>query len=197
MKKIIGKIKDVKGIGLVEAMFASILTVFILAAIISTWLFAYKNWDKESGRTIMRVEVNKSIEIMKSDMRLSSLTYMSFYPANSTNYTAISLPVAEADANGMLSLNDAGEIEWDETVIYHLYDDLSGNKILRRTVIDPRDNTLSEIERYDELAATAVNGEGPEGSSTDLTFLENIDNFEVTLIASEIDFYTDSETAVK
>jgi hypothetical protein len=122
---------------------------------------------------------------------------MSFYPADTDTYTAVSMPVGETDENGLYSLDADGNIAWDKTVIYHIYTDDDGNSTLRRTVFDPRDNTLDQTQRYAQLESTVTSGEGGAGSVTDTDFLENLENFEIQPLSAFIDFYEDSDTPVR
>ena len=139
----------------------------------------------------------KAMETIKSDLRLSSLTYMSYYPAGSDTYTAISMPVAERDANGFFTLDANGEIDWDTTVIYHVYTDVGGNNTLRRTVFNPRDNTMTDAQRYAQLSNVVTAGTGGGGSTTDTDFLENLNSFVIDPRAAIIDFYYDSNDPVR
>jgi hypothetical protein len=187
-------LRDSRGLTIAELMVAAMVAAVVVATILSAWVFAYRSWMKEDRRTRMRVGLLKATEMIKSDIQRSSATYISFYPDGADTYTAISLPVAVQDADGLYTLNAGGEIEWDQTVIYHVYDD-GGNKTLRRTVFDPRDNALTASERYTQLENVATAGQG--GDSTDMDFLEDLDNFGIQTLPYIIDFYTDSGTPVR
>ena len=98
---------------------------------------------------------------MKDELRLSSSTYLSGYPENSAEFTAITFPVATPDSDGFFTL-EGGFIKWDKSVIYHLFDNLStGNKELRRTVFTDNNAILSDSSlRQSQLNSVAVNGDG-------------------------------------
>jgi len=186
-----------KGFTLTEIMFVVLIFSVVLASLLAAWLFTYRTWTKENRHTLLRVDLMKAMETIKSDMRLSSLTYMSYYPAGADTYTAVSMPVAQRDANGFFTLNASGEIDWDATVIYHVYTDAGGNSALRRTVFDPRDNTMTDAERYTQLAGTVTSGTGGAGSTTNAEFLENLNDFEIEPMPAIIDFYYDSADPVR
>jgi len=190
-------VKNKKGFTLVEILFAASLSLLIIGATISAWIFSNKAWSIESVRTSLRVDMMKALETIKTDLRLSSLTYMTFYPEGAGPYSAVSLPVAIVDNNGLFQLNANGEIDWDRTVIYHIFTDNAGNSILRRTVFDPRDNDMTEEERYAELEGVVTNGVGGSGSVTDEHFLQNIETFEILSISPVVDFYEESAIPVK
>ncbi len=189
--------KNKKGFTFTEILFVAIISVMVIGAILSVWLLTYSTWTGETERTHLRVDTMKALEMMKNDIRLSSLTFASFYPAGSGPYSAMSVPVAKTDPNGFYTLNANNEIDWNKTVIYHLYTDGDGNKTVRRTAFDPRDNTMDEDARDAQLTGVAKAGTGGEGSTTDTEFLQNVDTFEISSLSPIIDFYEDSSSAVK
>ena len=98
----------------------------------------------------------------------------------------------------MYTLNAFGEIVWDRTIIYHEFTTVEGEKQLRRTVIDPRDNTLSHDERYTQLVQVVNDGDGDglgvsPAPSTEI-LLEDLDLFEITAFPAIIDFYENEST---
>ncbi|MBD3296268.1 MAG: hypothetical protein GF392_02755, partial [Candidatus Omnitrophica bacterium] len=186
-------LRNNRGFTLVEVIFVAVITVMVIGAILSSWIFTYKTWTVENQRTQLRVDLLKALETIKRDLRLSSLTYIAFYPSGAEPYTAMSLPVAETD-NGLYSLNAHGNIIWDKTVVYHLYAEADGTTTLRRTVIDPRDNTLTDEERQNQLADIVTSGGEGAGQETDTGFLRNVSNFGISSLAPFVDFYTDSST---
>jgi type II secretory pathway pseudopilin PulG len=177
------------GFTLVEVMFVAVTVGIVVAAIVSTWIFMQKTWTAEIARTNTRMDMMKAIETLRDDLRLSTLTYMSFYPENTWPHTAVSLPLATRDNNGLFPIS-GGKINWDRTVVYHVWEGT-----LRRTLIDSFITDAND--RYSELEGIAESGEGPEGSSTNEDFLRNIEAFEISTIAPVIDFYEDSADAVR
>ncbi|MFH1309844.1 MAG: hypothetical protein ABIH85_04090, partial [Candidatus Omnitrophota bacterium] len=187
-----------KGFTLAEVMFVAIIGFVIIASILSVWVFACRTWTGETERTSLRMGMVKALETIKSDLRLSSLTHISYYPAGAGTYTAFSVPVASLDANGFFTLNASGTIDWDKTVIYHLFPAGGSKYTLRRTVFDPRDNTMTSAQRYTQLANVVSAGDGSSlGGSTDMEFLGNVDLFTISSLAPSVDFYDPSSYAVK
>ena len=190
-----------KGFSFVELMVSAVVGVIVLSIVLSSWIFTYKSWKVEGGRTALRINLLEGLETIKEDIRLSSATFMSFYPSGSSVHTAVSLPRADVDTNGMYTLNAFGEVVWDRTVIYHIFTTLEGEKQLRRTVIEPRDNTLDHDERYAQLAQVVADGDGEDlGLSTAPVteiLLKNLDTFEITPLPAVVDFYEDTGGPVK
>jgi hypothetical protein len=190
------RLRNKKGFSLTELIFAGSIAVVIMITIMSAWIFAYRTWKEETVQTDLRVDLMSSLERIKSDLRLSSLTYMVFYPEDASTYTAVSLPKASVDANGLFGMNTNEEIDWEETIVYFVGTDDDGNDVLKRIVIDPRDNSLTPEEHYTQLENIVTSGAGPSGS-TEEEFLENIDTFAITSLAPYIDFYESSTTPVR
>ncbi|MFA6635732.1 MAG: type II secretion system protein [Candidatus Omnitrophota bacterium] len=184
-----GLLKKSGGFTLVEVMFVAVTVGIVVTAIVSTWIFMQKTWTTEIARTNTRMDMMKAIETLRDDLRLSTLTYMSFYPENTWPHTAVSLPLATRDNDGLFSIS-GGKIDWDRTVVYHVWEGT-----LRRTIIDSFITDANE--RYLELVGIAESGEGPVGSSTKEDFLRDIDAFEISTIAPVIDFYEDSADALR
>lgn len=192
-----GYMKNTKGFSLIEVIFAAVISTMVIGAIMSVYLFSYKTWTGENKRTNLRMGIVKALETIKNDLRLSSLTYMIFYPESGEPYTAMSFPIAKTDSNGFFTMNSRGKIEWDKTVIYHIYTDGSGNKTLRRTVFDPRDNTMNKERMYRQLESVVTYGQGGEDSVTDEIFLKNLNTFEISSLSQIIEFYEDSQVPVR
>lgn len=190
---------DKSGFTLTEIMFVMVISVIVIGVIVSAWVFTYRTWTTEGRRTVLRVDILNALETIKSDIRLSSATYMSFYPSSSTTgeYSAISMPIGDVDSNGLYPLDSSNKIDWDKTVIYHIHAEADGTKTLRRTVYDPRDNGMDRDELYQQLSDVVSDGHGGSGSTTDTEFLKNADNFMIRTIPAVIDFYEDSTTPVR
>jgi Tfp pilus assembly protein PilE len=192
-------IKGTKGFTLTEVMFVAVITVMVIGVIVSAWLFTYKTWTAEGKKTILRVDLMNALETIKTDIRLSSATYMAFYPASSTTgeYTAISMPIARTDANGFFTMDSDNKVTWNKTVIYHIRKEANGTKTLRRTVYSPRDNTLTHAQLVSQISGVITSGTGGSGSTTDTQFLRNLDNFKITTVPAVVDFYEDSVDPVR
>ncbi|MBU0571955.1 MAG: type II secretion system GspH family protein, partial [Candidatus Omnitrophica bacterium] len=194
------RLKNKRGFTLTEVILVVLITMMVMVAIITAWLFTYKTWTGESEKTHLRVDLMGALETIKADIRLSSLAQgdMVFYPTGEGVYTAMSIPVADVDAGtGLFTVDEDTGIEWARTVIYHIFTEADGSKTLRRTVYDPRDNTMTIEARYTQLADAVTFGAGGGGSTTDDTFLQNLDTFEISPLSSVVDFYNESGDAVQ
>jgi type II secretory pathway pseudopilin PulG len=187
------------GFTFTEVLFVAVISVVIIATVITAWGTTQKVWTVERRRTRSRIELMEALETIKKDVRLSSATYMSFYPKTPVSgaFTAVSMPVADTDTSGYLSLNSQGDIEWDRTVIYHMVEGATGTRSLVRTVIDPRDNSLDQDERYTQLETAVKSGLGGTGISNESDFLDDAELFEIRSLPVIIDFYEDSTDAVR
>ncbi|MFH1665933.1 MAG: prepilin-type N-terminal cleavage/methylation domain-containing protein [Candidatus Omnitrophota bacterium] len=183
-----------KGFTLIEVLFVAIITVMVVSTILSAWIFTQKTWSGERYQTFLRVDMLKSMETIKSDLRLSSTSYMSFYPMTSGVYTAMSMPQAECDRDGFFTMDSEGKIAWDKTIIYHIVTD-GDEKHLCRTVIDSWDDDLDQDGRYN-LLEDVVSGDDT-GDSYKYLMKSYLDRFEIEPSAPLIEFYTDSAEPVK
>lgn len=188
------KISNKKGFTITEVFFVAFISLLIMTTVASAWIFAHKTFTGERHHTDLRIDMLKAVETMKNDTRLSSGTYMTFYPNVGGDYTAMSMPLADTDANGFLTLNSYGMIVWDKTVVYHVARS-AGKTILRRTVIDSWNSSYTEQDRYNQLE-DVIGGTISGDSSRDL-IKDYLDVFTITPASATIDFYTDSSTPVK
>ena len=194
------RLKNKKGFTITEVILVTLITMMVILAIITAWIFTYKTWTGESEKTYLRMDLMGALETIKSDVRLSSLAQgdMVFYPTGGGVYTAVSVPVADVDSGtGLFAVDENAGIEWNRTVVYHIFTEDDGSETLRRTVYDPRDNTMTEEARYTQLSDVVADGVGGSGSTTDDTFLENLDSFEISPLSSVVDFYDESGQAVQ
>ncbi|MDP8298954.1 MAG: hypothetical protein P9L88_03540 [Candidatus Tantalella remota] len=191
-------LRDKKGFTLTEIMFVAVISVLVIGTVMSAWIFTNKIWSKEGYRTSLRIDLLKAMETMKDDIRLSSGTYMSFYPAASAVYTSFSLPLADTDANGFYTLDSNDEIIWDKTVVYHIIETSRKHRkvyTLRRSVVDSWNPSWNDSDRYDQLERI-IDGT-VSGDYTEDFAAETLDLLEITSASKLIDFYTDSSTPVK
>ncbi len=157
-----------KGLTLVEVTTAFVLGALLLVVVISMWYFAYKNWTIERVRTSLRVDLEVAMERIKNEARLSSATYLSGYPLDGATYEAISFPLPDLDSNGFALLDADGNIDWETSVIYHVYNNPSTGKTeLRRTEFSDNGVYLTnEDYRETQLVNVVANGDGSEGPNS-------------------------------
>jgi type II secretory pathway pseudopilin PulG len=138
-----------KGFTLVESLFALGLGVTFLTVVMAGWYYSTKSWKRESLKSELRYGIEKSLEKLKEDIRLSDANQILFYPAGSAAYTAVSMPRANTDSNGFYTFS-SNIISWNQTVVYHVYDNE-----LRRSVYT---YNSSSTARQAQLNAIAVAG---------------------------------------
>lgn len=178
---------DNRGLALAELLISLGLGVVFLASVINTWIATTQMWNQESIRSRLRFQVEKAVERMKYDIRLSDGGGLVFYPEDASTHTAISIPRATPDANGFLDLSP-GSIGWDTTIIYHVRTN-NGMMELCRTELDSFNPSISE--RQEELNnLVAEDGEG-ETSARVLCFAPTV-SLEITPEAATFDGFAAS-----
>jgi len=169
------------GISLIEILVSLALVSMFIGIGMSIFLLSFKNFNIENIRTRQRIDLEVAMKSIKEEIRLSSLTYTSYYPADSLEHTAISFPVAKVDPDDsdFFDLNDTtDEIIWDKSVIYHK----KGTELLRREV-----SFLStESARDAQLTGVAT------GSKTvdDTVACENVSDFTIAPTFQTFDGYS-------
>ncbi|MBL7158036.1 MAG: hypothetical protein ISS91_00795, partial [Candidatus Omnitrophica bacterium] len=146
-----------------EVLISVMLGMIILSMVLSMWYYAYKNWTLDRIRTNLKVNLEIAIERIKEEIRLSSATHISLYkPVSETEYKAISFPVAEPDVNGFFALDNEDNIDWDNSVIYHVYQNpATSNTEFRRTEFtDNHDVLIDKTQRDAQLASVVADGDG-------------------------------------
>ncbi len=180
------------GFTLVEAMIAFGIGLVFLTSVLSAWFFSTKTWKEESLRSELRFDVERTLEKLKADSRLSDQNSMLFYPStgSSSTYTAISVPYPGSDSSGFLKLNASNTIDWSQgkTIVYSVYNN-GGTQEMRRTVFSTF-NTDSTA-RQTQLNNVATNGTDSGGSTQTLFKADSI-TFQVTAANSTFDGYASS-----
>lgn len=141
------------GFTMVELMVASSLSVVVLGMAMTAFMQAMWVWNQESVVNQLNMDLEIATQWMRRDLRLSSVGtgHMAFYPAESAQYEAISLPLAEdSDGDGLLERDDDNSLLWDKTVVYHVRPGAPSE--LRRTVFEPRYSNATPAQLYDQLA---------------------------------------------
>ncbi|MFH1594144.1 MAG: hypothetical protein ABID09_05570 [Candidatus Omnitrophota bacterium] len=202
MNTIFCKKEAQKGLGLIELIIALLLGSILVGVVMSMWAFAYKNWSLERIRSKMRVELESGMERIKDEVRLSNNNYMSFYPSGATEYTAVSFPLPTRNAQGFLTLDVDGNILWDRSVIYHMYENpsSSGNFELRRTEFTSNNAYLiNDTLRDTQLSSVVTIGNGSaalnsgNASVADIVF-DNCEEFLVRPKTQLFDGYNTTTT---
>src|SRR5690554_5465616 len=85
---------DRRGFSLIEMMFAAVLLAVAAAMGLSGWAHVLRSERRNSTQAELDMDVRTAIERIRSEMRLSSVEKMVFYPSGPGPYEAVSFPVA-------------------------------------------------------------------------------------------------------
>jgi hypothetical protein len=88
-----------------EMLIAALLMMFALTAVSIGFLFMYRGERLVSVQNKLDIDVRRSLERVRIDLRLSSLDKVFYYPMGPGPYTAISLPLAHDDNGDGLPLS--------------------------------------------------------------------------------------------
>jgi hypothetical protein len=148
------------GYTLTETVISLAITTIVVMAATGGWLFTVRGEKLSSVQSELDMDVRKTMENLKRDLRLSSLDKMYFFPPGPGPYTAISFPMASDTNNDALveMLTGGTNILWTSTVIYHVW--IGSPNELRKTVFTPRDNSLTPAQCQEQLASVVTNGSG-------------------------------------
>ena len=180
------------GFTLVELSTAASITVIAVTIAMGALVYGLRAAGQSQIQNELDIDVQKSMERLKHDIRLSSLDEMFFYPAGSGPYSAISFPMArDDDGDQAVDLDEDGYIIWDRTLIYHVWP--SEPHQLRLTTFDPRDSSLTEAQRQEQINSVVANGTGSlthngANASTRVVF-ENLFTWTITPRGSTYDGY--------
>lgn len=186
------KVGSRAGFSLAELMVAIAILGLAVAGAMAGWLFVVRGERINSVQQELDMDVRKTLERMKAELRLSSIDKIVFYPEGPGPYSAISFPLArDNDGDGLIELDSNGRIVWDETVIYHVWP--SQPHQLRRTSFSPRDETLTPAQRLQQLTDVVLAGHGRNtingaNSRTDVMF-ENLFAWKIFAKSAVFDAY--------
>ncbi len=140
-------------------MVAMALLTVVMGMATAGWLYMVRGEKRNSTQAELDVNVRKTIEQLRSRLRLSALEKVVFYrPPGEDNYTAVSFPLAEdSDGDGLIELENGTNIIWDKTVIYHVWN--KSPEQLLCTTFSPRSN-LTDAQLREQLAFVVENGKG-------------------------------------
>jgi prepilin-type N-terminal cleavage/methylation domain-containing protein len=139
------------GFTLLEVMIASAVSVLVLAGAMAALVNSMRSWRAAAIRSELHMDLEKSMEMMRQDLRLSSvgIGLMAFHPADASEYTAISFPLSTPGTNGLLRRDAVDQIIWDTTVVYHVRPG-SPDELIRST-FSPRNQLATPAERHGQL----------------------------------------------
>ncbi len=158
---------SVCGYSMVEMMVSLAIVIIAVTAATGGWLFVVRGETLNATQMKLDLEVRKTMERLRRDLRLSSIDKIFFYPPGPGPYSAICFPMAhDDDGDGIVEMTDDGihpaangsNILWDTTVIYHVFTGTPYRLI--QTTFNPRDNSLSDAQRVEQIASVVQSGHG-------------------------------------
>ena len=184
------------GFSLVELVVATCVFVIASALALAGLTRAMKASRQSDIQTELDMDVQLAMERVKRDLRLSALDRMLFFPGDFPPYDALSFPMtADRNGDGGADVDQDGNVIWHCTYVYHVW--TTQPYQLRLTVFDPRDQTLSDVQRREQLASVVQYGHGrnthnASNSSTRVIF-SNLFDWDITPIGSVFDAYAPAE----
>ncbi len=173
-----------QGFTLFEALMAIGMGTIFLVSAISTLVYQTKVWKSEGLRSELRYNMEKSLQKINNDFRLSDGGKILFYPTGSSSYTAVSLPREYANPNtGLYDFSTA--ISWQDTVAYYVY-----NNELRRSTIAYNSSSATRQTQLNSLASTGT----LNGATTVKMFGADAVSIALTPTAPTFDGYASSLT---
>lgn len=181
------------GFSMVELMFSAAITVMVVMGATSALLYMIRGERVNSIQSELDMDVRKSMEWLKHDLRLSSMDKIFFYPEGPGPYSAVSFPMArDDDGDGAIELDADDNIIWDKTVVYHVWD--SRPNELRVTTFDRRDNALNDDQRQQQLNAVVLAGHGRNtyngSNATTRTIFRNLFDWQISGKGTVFDGYS-------
>lgn len=187
------------GFTLIEVMTALLVFAIAIAGAVSGWLYVVRGQRVNSVQNELDIDVRKAMERVRSDLRLSSMDKVVFYPPGVGPFSALSFPMArDDDGDGVIELDGDGKILWDQTIVYHVW--ASTPNQLRRTTFDPRDNSLTAAERAAQLESVVVTGNGSAtfnaANASTVAIFENLFTWNIWGKGAVFDAYSPTLTRV-
>ena len=182
-----------KGYTLTEVMLSVVILSAVFFIAITGWLYVIRGERLNNVQNELDIDVRRAMERIKSELRLSSLDCICYYPAGLGPYTAMSFPMArDDDGDGLIELDSNGKVIWDKTMVYHVWS--SSPNQLRLTVFDPRDNSLTDAQRQEQLNSVVANGKGDytyNGANAEtIPIFENLFDWEIYTKGASYDAYS-------
>ena len=149
-----------RGFTLTEAMISLGITGVLLGSVMAAYNFSGKAFQLENNRGELRQGLEKALEKMKEEVRLSDGGKILFNPSTASTYTALSIPFATLDANGLYTYSSG--ITWDRTIVYFLYTNAGKTELRRSFITSYNTDTATRQAQLDTIVST---GDIPNGGS--------------------------------
>ncbi len=177
------------GFTLTETLGAVVLLGLSLATAMASFSYVMRNERRIVAEGELDMDTRMVIERMRRDLWTTSREMVLLHPEGEGPYDAISFPIIRGD--GAISRDEDGNIEWDATVVYHLWEGPPHQ--VRRTVFSPRAN-LTEAQRLGQLASVAEQGGGNNTHNGDnastRAIITNLVDWELNITGSRFDAYS-------
>ncbi len=165
------------GFSIIELVVSSSLLLLAVTMTMVGYTHMLRQINVQEVQNELDIQVQTTMERLNYSMRLSALNKMFFSPAGEGAATAVSFPMArDDDGDGAIDVDADNAVIWDGTVVYHIWP--GSPHQLRQTIFDPRDNTLSDVERQAQLEAVIAAGSGTGTyngqNATTITIFENL-----------------------
>lgn len=148
------------GFTLAELMVSLLITVFVVSASVAGYIYVLQGERLNSTQAGLDVDVRTAINRLRHDLRLSAIDKILFYPAGPGPYSAVSFPMTTPPAGGLVNHGTNGLIQWDKTVVYHVWSGQPNQ--LRITTFSPRNNSLTDAQRQAQLNSVVTTGDGSQ-----------------------------------
>ncbi|MDD5680062.1 MAG: hypothetical protein PHI59_02345, partial [Candidatus Omnitrophica bacterium] len=166
-----------------ELLVAASISIIVIGAAFALWLMTQGAWVNERVKSSLLQDLQISLERIKREMQLSDGGKIVFHTAGDGTYNAVSFPLAlddgrsntgysaiqngdgfiEPDSSTLDPTTGVSKIFWDQTIIYHIYQNGSTYE-LRRTLFYPRDNSLTTAQRQQQIDKVVTLGTGNDAS---------------------------------
>jgi len=185
------------GFTLTEMIIVTAVTALVFSGVMAAVIHVTRSELRQTFEMEMLAESHQVAAFLRSTTRVSSLSQMVLHPEGGP-HIAISYPVpARPGDDGNEVLDAEGYLVWGETLILHPWppDDPEELRITRFT---PRDNTLSEAQRLEQIAHVTQTGGGTGtfngANSTTRTLARLEPEFSLRTGSDAYNFYAPTES---
>jgi type II secretory pathway pseudopilin PulG len=169
MKKIV--VSREKGFTLLELMMSLGMLSLVIGMTMSSWLSFMQKSNRINAQAGLDMEARSIIENFRAEMSKTSRESIIFYPENQAPYQAVSFALpADQDGDGLMDMNPAtSNILWRQTIVYHIFNQPPKPPQMKRTQFNNRNQVASFAERYAQVEAVVVAGQGTASCLSDET----------------------------
>ena len=154
------------GYTMVELLIASAVSVLVFGGIMSFWISTQRIWQGERLNNQAYAGLQTALERVKLDLLFTDGNKVIVQD------DGISLPRAkDNDGDGCIELDGSDKIIWDETVIYHVWQNEDKHQLLR-TVF----NSWNESASTRETQLNSVINSGGDDSAVTRTMIAGLNN---------------------